>query len=914
MILFRLAISNFRVRKIRTALTATAIAMSVSLVVAVTSGYKSMEQAALQYLNRYMGAADAFVMSADSLQGSVPENLVDEIRADPEVRQASGRLYSDRIMARAPGQEAQINPQAVTAGGVAPDQLFVQLVGIRPPDDSIDELEVVSGNWFDSDEGNVAVIDQVATTKMGINLGDEIQLPGINPLKLKIIGIVHKPTFFAERQATMYVPLHTLQEFTNQADPPRISMISINLWATADHAEFKQRWDQKLAATDADLRLHMRRDAAGALESKLRSVHLLSYFGGLISMLTATFIVFSALSMGVTERQRVLGMLRAIGATRSQVFRLVVMEGIALAAVGIVAGIPLGMLWLRVLHHFFPDMLWAGIAYDANGVLYAAAVAMLSAILASALPAWWASRLSPLQAMTPLGSAPAQSRWPKRLTMAGLILVMIDLFIFFGPIDGIIEWFGPADPVETGRNVRFYGHFIFGLPGVMVGFFLLGPIIVRTVEAVMTPILSRLMSLPANLIRQQLSSGMWRAAGTAAALMVGLAALIAMQTQGHTLIGGWKLPDKFPDLFIWSPDPISWNDQKTLSNIPGIEPGTLMPVVVTTPAGDSTTSLALSAAMAGNNVGVMFFAVDPPQAARMIELEFRNSDGQPYPPDQQPIVQARVLDEMKKGRRIIVTDEFRQAKHLKIGDTMQLQTAQNGVQSYTICGIVWSPGADVVISMFDLGRMLDQQTAGSVFGSLDDAKRDFGSGGARLFAADLQPGLDKTDLLKQVQKALGDRGLSAGDVRHIKYNIETTFYRLLELVSAVAISAMAVAALGVANTVMASVRSRRWQFGVLRAVGLSRTELLRLVLAEAIMLGVVGVVLGLGAGLELSVDARKLTGTVLGYSPPLVLPWLPITLGCLAVMTVSISASLWPALNVARAEPLELLQAGRASI
>ena len=76
----------------------------------------------------------------------------------------------------------------------------------------------------------------------------------------------------------------------------------------------------------------------------------------------------------------------------------------------------------------------------------------------------------------------------------------------------------------------------------------------------------------------------------------------------------------------------------------------------------------------------------------------------------------------------------------------------------------------------------------------------------------------------------------------------------------------------------------------------------------------VGIILGLGAGLELSVDARRLTGTVLGYSPPLVLPWLPIALGCLAVMTVSISASLWPALNVARAEPLELLQAGRASI
>ena len=55
-----------------------------------------------------------------------------------------------------------------------------------------------------------------------------------------------------------------------------------------------------------------------------------------------------------------------------------------------------------------------------------------------------------------------------------------------------------------------------------------------------------------------------------------------MQAQGRTLVGGWKLPDKFPDIFIWSPDPISWHDQEALADVPGIEPGTLMPVVVCT--------------------------------------------------------------------------------------------------------------------------------------------------------------------------------------------------------------------------------------------------------------------------------------------------------------------------------------------
>jgi putative ABC transport system permease protein len=447
----------------------------------------------------------------------------------------------------------------------------------------------------------------------------------------------------------------------------------------------------------------------------------------------------------------------------------------------------------------------------------------------------------------------------------------------------------------------------------MLGFFLLSPLFVWVIEKAIAPLAAAILRVEVRLLRQQLSTGIWRAAGTAAALMVGLATLVALQVQGHTLIGGWQLPDRFPDIFIWSPDPISWADQKKLADTPGIAPGGLMPVVVTTPLGDSRTNLIAQAVLSGQGLGLMFFGVDPPQAVRMVGLEFRDDSGVPLPPDQQAAAQNYALAEMKKGRRIIVTDEFRQSRQLKIGQQYRILTSVNGWQDYTICGIVWSPGADVFISMFDLGRLLDQPTAGSVFGTIDDAKRDFGVTGTWFFAADLQGGVEKETLLKNVQRSLGDRGLAAGDVRQIKYGIETTFYRLLNLISTVAIAAMAVASLGVTNTVMASVRSRLWQFGILRGVGLLRGELLRLVLAEAALLGAVGVALGLCAGMEIAVDARQLSRALLGYSPGMIIPWRILGGGCAAVVVVALIASLWPALSVAYAEPLELLQAGRAS-
>jgi putative ABC transport system permease protein len=124
---------------------------------------------------------------------------------------------------------------------------------------------------------------------------------------------------------------------------------------------------------------------------------------------------------------------------------------------------------------------------------------------------------------------------------------------------------------------------------------------------------------------------------------------------------------------------------------------------------------------------------------------------------------------------------------------------------------------------------------------------------------------------------------------------------------------MAVASLGVTNTIMASIRSRRWSFGILRSIGVTRGQLLRLVLAEATLLGLVGCALGLTAGALLSLDARGLSRIWIGFVPPVSVPWAIIATGTAAILLISIAASLFPAWSVSRSEPLSLLQAGRAA-
>jgi putative ABC transport system permease protein len=323
-----------------------------------------------------------------------------------------------------------------------------------------------------------------------------------------------------------------------------------------------------------------------------------------------------------------------------------------------------------------------------------------------------------------------------------------------------------------------------------------------------------------------------------------------------------------------------------------------MPIAMASPEFGSNPFAIVGAALMPN--ATMFFGVDPDLAMEMMELDFR--EGTPE----------EAARQMKLGRHVIVTQEYKQLQNLGVGSTLTLKTNKGNVD-FTICGVVWSPGIDVITSMQDLSTQFERRTAASVFGSLADAKEYFGVERAHLFAANLEMGIEKGQLLENIKQQVRSMGMEAGDVRQIKATIQKIMTRMLLLVSSVAYAAMAVAALGVTNTIMASIRSRRWHFGVLRSIGMTQTQLLRVVLAEAVLVGVLGVVLGGLAGFEMCIDAQQEWNRMVGYPPPIVVPWVTILVGVGVVMFISIAASWWPAMHAAKTEPLVLLQGGRAS-
>ncbi|HTW93164.1 MAG TPA: FtsX-like permease family protein, partial [Tepidisphaeraceae bacterium] len=779
---------------------------------------------------------------------------------------------------------------------------------------------------------NQAVIDEAAADSLKVGLGDTFTMgTDSQKLALKVVGIVHKPDLIAAAVKSVYLPLGTLQKFASAEG--NVSNISIDLHAGTRINDFLADWQKKLTAIDAAesaqrgspvaaLKLTMAAENRGELDRDLAIVNIISYMAGAVSMLAATFIIFSSLSMGVSERQRLLAMLRALGAQRSQVARLVIVEGLLLVAIGASIGAALGLGWIYSLEAMFPDFFTAGVMVSWGGMIFAVGTSLFAALAASLLPALEASRVSPLKAMAAL-SQPPRAKMPFVLGIVAVLLLAVDPIIFFVPWEQLVSRFYSVDPHGLTTLIQIYAHFIVGLPCLFAGFFLIAPLFVRFVETTCTSAVAWMFGLPEKLLRQQLSGGLWRAAGTGSALMVGLAVLIAMTTQGESLMSTWRLPDKFPDVFIVSQTwgGVSPKQQAELAKLPEIrhEPdGTpeVFPVAITISGMGSNPINLIVSALAPNMTNTFFFGAPPKISFDMIKLDFRDNDGKSVSPEQQQLYARRAENALADDsqRWVIVTEDYRRLHHAKYGDPITLEGPGGRKYVYHICGIVWSPGLDVVVSMFDLGRQLNQRTSGMVIGSFDAARRDFGVDNVNIFAANLIDGVDKEKVVHDLREKLGPQlNMKVGDIRQIKVEIDGAFHHMLALLSTVAFAALAVASLGVTNTVMAGIRTRRWLFGVLRSVGLERGSLLRLILAEAALLGFVGLALGLACGAEMAVDAHPLIASVAGLEVGMVVPWGYILIGAASVMLVSLGASLWPALTVSISEPLSLLQAGRAA-
>jgi putative ABC transport system permease protein len=267
------------------------------------------------------------------------------------------------------------------------------------------------------------------------------------------------------------------------------------------------------------------------------------------------------------------------------------------------------------------------------------------------------------------------------------------------------------------------------------------------------------------------------------------------------------------------------------------------------------------------------------------------------------------LPKLVAGGAVIVAREFRVARGLGVGDTFVCY--EDGQRhEFEIVGVVTSPGLDIVSKFFNIGEEYTQQALHAVFGSRDDLRDRFGSESINLIQIQLAEGVDDEAAVEAIRLELFPYGiLDAGSGRAIKRQILEVFGGALTAFSAVAVCAMIVACFGVANLIMAGIDTRRFEFGVLRAVGAGPGVLLRLVLGEAVIIALAACVLGTAMGFQIAWAGRRMNRLLVGIDLDLLVPVTGMAIGWGAVMVITLLAALPAALAVMRSPPRELLAA-----
>ena len=356
----------------------------------------------------------------------------------------------------------------------------------------------------------------------------------------------------------------------------------------------------------------------------------------------------------------------------------------------------------------------------------------------------------------------------------------------------------------------------------------------------------------------------------------------------------------------------------TLSGLPGVDPDCCLPIVAEQPRllEDLTGSAQRASIIRQDNVVIV--GLDPRRALvgrrPLLELDWVEGSA----------IEAVSL--LEKGRACVVPDHFLRETGLRKGDSFAMVPPEDPDHPvhYLIAGAVRLPGWHWQTKQTGL-RTRTHRAAALVFADFPSVSRDFDLPLASHVWLRYGPDAVDKDRLAATARSLVERGgpASAGPpearilpVEDIRRMVQASAKKWIWVIAQLPMIGLMISYIGVLNIILASIRARRWSMGVLRAVGFTRWTLVRLVLAEGLLIGVVADVLSLGFGILAGWCGSVLAQSISffgGMNPPLVIPWPPIVSGLAIALALSTVAALWPALSIGRAEPMALLQRGRGA-
>ncbi|MFC5722858.1 ABC transporter permease [Streptomyces gamaensis] len=572
-----------------------------------------------------------------------------------------------------------------------------------------------------------------------------------------------------------------------------------------------------------------------------------------VSLFIGSFLVVNTFTMLVKRRTREIALLRAIGAERRQVVRSVLLEAFLLGLAASAAGFPLGLGIASVL----PDVLGTDADPLPKGPLVIGPLPVVAALcvgvgvtmLAAWLPARGAAKVAPVEALRSAEQPPSGARSRIR-GVVGLGLLALGAGL-------LLSLTGAKDASE--ENLR---SAMFGCAVLVVALIVLAPLLAAQVIR-LTGRLTGRFGVTGRLARENALRDPRRTAATAATLMVSTALVAGLAVIGNST--GQALDRQAADGL--GADYVI---------------GTRTPTTVIDPAAvrrvADTSGVRTAAAVSDSTVfvggGVRHISgVEPDAVKAAMKLDFTSGS----------------LKDLGPGR-IAVSSTVAREHGVSAGGRLNARMGWGqDFRQYTVVGVY-----------------KDNPTAQDVLGDRGEVQRSsFKPGSVQRILVRTDGGATSRSIEGKLRTAVGNSPLvKVQDREALVREAAGALSSLLTLMYGLLGIGVVISSLGIVNTLAMSVAERTREIGVLRAIGMDRAGVRRMIRLEAVTVAAFGTLLGLAGGLFGAWAVGSLAGGAMGqYS--LALPWGTLLLVCLVSLAVGVVAAALPARRAAALSPLE---------
>jgi putative ABC transport system permease protein len=784
---------------------------------------------------------DVVVRNSTDLGMDSPRGLIDPSLVD-QVAEVDGVEAAEPVVT---GYGQLLGADGDAIGGNGPPQL----AGSWVTDPDLNPYRLAEGR---APEGDDEVVVNKGTLDAGdLALGDTTTLLTPEPVEVTIVGV---STFGAEDGlgGVTFTAFALDDAMTHVAKSDEgVSSIAVQAAEGVSQDELAARIGDLLpagleATTGSEVTTEMTDEIASTFLDMM--LMFLTMFAG-IALLVATFSIYNTFSIIVAQRARQAALLRALGAVRGQVLRSVVAEALLVGVLASVAGLVGGIGIAGLLKGLFDAVGFAlpagGMVISFGTVVTGLVVGVLVTLFAGVFPAVKASRVAPLAAIREVAverTAPSVAR-----IVAGTALAVV------GVATTLVAALGDEDMLA-----------VVGLGAVLtvIGAVVLGPVAARPAAALLGLPVARLRGMTGGLARQNAMRNPRRTAGTASALMVGIAVVTLFTVFAASLQASLDetIDRSFGGDLVVNTGAFGGG---------GISPQ-LAAELAALPEVDVAVGVGQGAIQIEGDTKQVSVA-DPADLSQVLELGVSEGSLDDLGAGTMAVADATAESNgWQVGEAVPVTFADGSTEDLTVGATYETDDIVGG---YLLPRTVWAPHAVQDIDQMAIVDAAEGTSVAEAKAAVTEVADDFGGPNVEdrdEFAATMTTGVDMM---------LG------------------IIYALLAL-------AIFIALMGIANTLSLAIHERTRELGLLRAVGQTRGQVRSMVRWESVVIASFGAVTGIALGVFLGWALVQAVGTASGGLGVFALPAGRLGVVLVVGAIAGVLAGLRPARRAARLDVL----------